>query len=338
MMQRHLRKIRKDNISNNNYFGYTSFAILEVVLIVVGIFLAIQLDNANNKSKAKIDVEVLLKEIMKNLSVDIQQSNRIFDRYISHNKISNIIFDDSTTTEDIIPISANISSLLGYYINFDVHKKGFEGLKKVYEDLPEKYISIYDKLDRFYDRSIIIDVYNKRYQKTIYDNFDYLVNNYDWYNIDYYNSTIGPEQIEYFTSSKCKSQTHLVLNDIANEYFMASIYRKEAIDLYQEIHALLGEKSAIPEDVNYNIKDLKKINQLIGRYHLVNNPDKELVISIDNHQLSFTINKKDSLQLFVFNDSTFFRYKSIDVFEFKNTNELLILKEGIIKNERYIKF
>ena len=119
---------------------------------------------------------------------------------------------------------------------------------------------------------------------------------------------------------------------------MASIYRKEAIDLYQEIHALLGEKSAIPEDVNYNIKDLKKINQLIGRYHLVNNPDKELVISIDNHQLSFTINKKDSLQLFVFNDSTFFRYKSIDVFEFKNTNELLILKEGIIKNERYIKF
>ena len=52
-MQRHLRKIRKDNISNNNYFGYTSFAILEVVLIVVGIFLAIQLDNANNQSKVK---------------------------------------------------------------------------------------------------------------------------------------------------------------------------------------------------------------------------------------------------------------------------------------------
>ena len=140
-MQKHLRKIRKEKISNNNYFGYTSFAILEVVLIVVGIFLAIQLDNANNQSKAKNDVEVLLKEIMKNLSVDIQQSNRIFDRYISHNKISNIIFDDSTTILNICYLheSSEYSELVPFTDEYDLNSLGFRGAEFSEVKAPNTY-------------------------------------------------------------------------------------------------------------------------------------------------------------------------------------------------------
>ena len=66
------KKIRKKLISKNKFSNYLIYAIGEIVLVVIGILIALQINNWN-ESKKKEQYELsLLKEMKKNLKADIR--------------------------------------------------------------------------------------------------------------------------------------------------------------------------------------------------------------------------------------------------------------------------
>lgn len=76
-MIKFFRKIRQNLLSEGKFGNYLKYALGEIVLVVIGIMIAIQINNANQK---RIDHETLqgyLKSIAHNLDSDLQKAEKI---------------------------------------------------------------------------------------------------------------------------------------------------------------------------------------------------------------------------------------------------------------------
>ena len=98
------KKIRKKLISKNKFSSYLIYAIGEIVLVVIGILIALQINNWNEYKKKEQYELSLLKEMKKNLKADIRdiEINIIFnERNIKSTNIilrsfkNNIPYNDS---------------------------------------------------------------------------------------------------------------------------------------------------------------------------------------------------------------------------------------------------
>jgi hypothetical protein len=67
-----LRKIRQKLLSQNNVTRYLAYAIGEIFLVVIGILIALQINNANESTKLRTKEVILLQEMKSNLQSDLR--------------------------------------------------------------------------------------------------------------------------------------------------------------------------------------------------------------------------------------------------------------------------
>jgi len=110
-----LRKLRK---KENRTSQYMKYAIGEILLVVVGILIALSIDNANeqykNKQKAKLTLEILKEEVNENLRLlqeDFTDNTELLDSL-------NIYLNSNLVKERDIDKAVFISRLLNY--NWDI--------------------------------------------------------------------------------------------------------------------------------------------------------------------------------------------------------------------------
>lgn len=124
-MIKFFRKIRQKLLSKNKFSKYLIYAIGEIVLVVIGILIALQINNWNENRKEHSIAQQYLKGIEADLKKDILQVNRILD-------------------EQLIPINL-IHSIDNVYTK-EYHQ-------------PEKYQAFYNQLDT----SKVYTLFNRGY-------------------------------------------------------------------------------------------------------------------------------------------------------------------------------
>ena len=100
-MLKFFRKIRKNFIANSNFSRYSLYAIGEIILVVIGILIALQVNNWNESKKEKekeirllIELKNDLLETKSDLITDVEKANQILEttnvlyKAASENKIS----------------------------------------------------------------------------------------------------------------------------------------------------------------------------------------------------------------------------------------------------------
>jgi hypothetical protein len=126
-MIKFFRKIRQRLLIENNFSKYLIYAIGEIVLVVIGILIALQLNNLNENKKNEIFEKEILSQIQENLKSDwlgLKKTELNFREAIaSSNKI--LSAEESQKTEDSIKI------WLGAIIQFD----RFQPITNAYEVL-----------------------------------------------------------------------------------------------------------------------------------------------------------------------------------------------------------
>ena len=103
-MLKFFRKIRLNLLSEGKSAKYLKYAIGEIVLVVIGILIALQINNWNeNRKEAKMEIEVL-QEIAENLEEDILSLEN--DIYLNQTSIKNIrIIEEAIKNNAILPDS-----------------------------------------------------------------------------------------------------------------------------------------------------------------------------------------------------------------------------------------
>jgi hypothetical protein len=81
------RKTRKKMADDNKPLKYMRYAVGEIVLVVVGILIAIQINTWNQQRLLKIEETEILKSVHAEFSENLQKFNLVFDRQITRDSI-----------------------------------------------------------------------------------------------------------------------------------------------------------------------------------------------------------------------------------------------------------
>ena len=94
------RKIRRDLLANSQFFKYLKYAIGEIVLVVLGILIALQINNWNEQRKAREQTKILLEEVAQELAKNILKSEEIIDYRLDIDSLFFKMLNKKLTYED----------------------------------------------------------------------------------------------------------------------------------------------------------------------------------------------------------------------------------------------
>ena len=126
------REIRKKLADDNKPLKYLRYAIGEIVLVVIGILIALQINNWNTHKQETKELHNHLKNIQNNLRGDLisMEEARIFrDSSRSHSQTYLRIANKDEITIDDFSMIENSDYKAYYDLNFEPRTSGFETLK-----------------------------------------------------------------------------------------------------------------------------------------------------------------------------------------------------------------
>jgi hypothetical protein len=153
------RKIRRNLISKNKFSEYLIYAIGEILLVIIGILIAIQINNKNTKRIEKEIFQSNLQYVLEDLKKDkadlleIKERRQVVENQIKF--ILNVVKENKTLT------SIEILSNLGVF-NWQYYHRNSSGFDRILSG------SLYESKDFFEAREKIKDYYeiNNGYSDT----------------------------------------------------------------------------------------------------------------------------------------------------------------------------
>ena len=163
-MIKFFRKIRQQLAYENNVSKYTRYAIGEIVLVVIGILIALQVNNW----KENISIIKSEKKYMQNLKEDLQNDILLFDNYLTRNRELFKMIDSTITylsREDF----KNTSDKSSYYARtISLRWNRVQPVERTFEQMKSsgqlKIISnqiVSDKISDYYNSIYELETYNQ---------------------------------------------------------------------------------------------------------------------------------------------------------------------------------
>ena len=265
-MIKFFRKIRQTLLTQNKVSQYLFYAIGEITLVVIGILIALYINNANEKRINKEKITNILKEIQVDLVTDITESVGLFERFKRADSIQNIILNNKYTYEDYK--SGKTEFLELYYDSHEVQTNGYDNLMRNIDNVSEERKTLLKDLKNLYVvNKSYIDVSNRRMQKTVYDNID-IYYEQKWAQ-QLLKGNWTDEAIGYYLNELShKNQVASYMNDYRWVFRNSQKFRVNAINAYKVIAKIVKNGDSIPEIVSYVVNDSTLLDKIEGNYRL----------------------------------------------------------------------
>lgn len=129
------RKIRHKLADQNQFLKYSRYAVGEIALVVIGILIALQINNWNNERINKNKEHMLLMEMSDELELDVKELQMKIKAYKGWIKASQMVLNHlNMETLDNDSLGFYYNNLTGYLI-FNSNTSTFENLKSIGFDL-----------------------------------------------------------------------------------------------------------------------------------------------------------------------------------------------------------
>ena len=161
-MLSYLRHLRQKLLEDNRFNKYLLYVFIEVFIVIIGILIAIRVDNWNEDRIGAEKNKLLFKEVSDELVQNIRNIDRIIDLYIEKDSLYFLVFNKLVTKENY----KTSSRLFHFAFNSDpdlLKPLGYERTGLVDEDYKE-LVAGKDKLTELQDSlfSELKDLYAKR--------------------------------------------------------------------------------------------------------------------------------------------------------------------------------
>jgi len=258
-MIKFFRHIRRSLIQENRMGKYFKYAIGEILLVVIGILIALQINNWNEKRKATFQEITILKNIQEDITLDtldinfnIEKHNDFID---NEKRLLHFLQSDLSKPRD----SINYSSALGVPLTVALHKSTFNNLQNNqigiitnnelkknisrFYDFFAQAITIIENEKPIYESYNLKKVFFQKYFKLSKVGFE--LNNSQSNNDDYYNPDLVKADLEFKDIEGAKNDDAFKI-EINESIFI----RQVKIDFYIDVVNRIKELSkAIDEEL-----------------------------------------------------------------------------------------
>ncbi len=189
-MIKFFRKIRYDLMGKNKTGKYLKYAIGEIVLVVIGILIALSINNWNGQRKARTNERELYSRIIMDLQLDEKRINQHIKYYKDDQSMHHYIYQDSQGIWDNDSVIDFSTFRAARIFNLIIEANYSKFTKEISEPEIGKKITVYFELEVHVDNSIkhLFDFKESRLKlflsKYGINDTKELFNNYQ---LDYYN-------------------------------------------------------------------------------------------------------------------------------------------------------
>ena len=148
-MTKLFRKIRQKMLTENKTGTYLKYAFGEIVLVMIGILLALQVNTWNENKKSNIKFNKLLVNVFNDLKVDLEIAQSNIDFYKNKDSLANDIINGKLSVSDY-KNNPRLNSMIFGYRGFRVTNMGYNALMQNTENIPSEYEQLIVDLNRQY--------------------------------------------------------------------------------------------------------------------------------------------------------------------------------------------
>ncbi len=221
-------KIRQDMIIKNKVTNYLLYAIGEILLVMIGILLALQVNNWNETRMQQNELKSILKTVSLDLERDTIVAAGIIKYYKENEKHSMKIINKEISIGNYKECPT-CPSLVSIYRPFIIQTKGFDLIKKYSNQNTVKNDTLITNITQFYTiLSGLIDDSNSFIKKEVLNNIESFKKQ-PWF-VDWAQGNITKEMIQYFAESKDYRKRVASHNLLAakNHLLFINLYNKGA--------------------------------------------------------------------------------------------------------------
>jgi len=235
------RKIRRQLISKNRFTQYFIYAIGEISLVMIGILLALQVNNWSSEQKSKKELRSILRTISYDLETDTTLTAEVIAFYENHQKMSQLIIDKKITVENYADCQ-RCGSLTTFVQSGTLQKKGYELLKSFSNQHTIRKDSLLTDITQFYTLFLgVVQNSSDLLTADALQNFDSF-KQHSWF-VDFTQNKTNPEMIAYFSESEDYRKRVAAHSILAHGNYLALLksYQLNATEILRLIKERLGE-------------------------------------------------------------------------------------------------
>lgn len=245
------RKIRQKLIDSGSVTKYLLYAIGEILLVVFGILLALQINNWNEERKLDKTTRVLLKQIQLDLVENIEISNNVIKEYQEKDSVFWVMRNRELQPSDFMGSEGRRwKREINTYTPINLINNGYPKLMEHPGVRPGEQTEILDLLKLLDDRRSRAERNSAGIVEFRDTHMKYRNKNYEWKITSYWEGTVNEEdEARFYTNDR---ELKLYVAEYADKYMRyvtrISEYIQFAIPAYELIQEELREpRSEIPE-------------------------------------------------------------------------------------------
>lgn len=237
-------KIRKALINEGKTTKYLKYALGEIVLVVIGILIALQINNWNEQQQKEQELLAIYLIVQDDLKKDIQQISNLLESKKSMDSVFDKVFDGKMTKEDYIGCTPCVKLIFGFQ-ELAVEQRGANLLNNFANNVDTAKDSLQIEINQFYTNAQKWFTGDDAIrQRSLTENIFYWESNYDWY-ADYALDRDYSGFIDYALTDKD------YINRVATFYLLQyqiyvptlEYYRKKAKNIVSKIDDKLMEQT-----------------------------------------------------------------------------------------------
>lgn len=282
-MIKFFRSIRRKLLTNNKLAKYLVYAVGEIVLIVLGILIALNLNNRNEQRQAEARIELILNDLMTELLSDIEETRMPMNYFARRDSTIQLVLTDRVTYEDYaqgrVPY---LNNLIRFYNRVNLTQKAYDNLVRELDAVPDKYQPLIEELDQLYNyNKVFVEETNEQLSDLLEEIQLHGMRNYPWH--------YRRNETEWEQSIKFKLEDFRYKNQVSeyqvsgtyNQLRMSLMYRRKAIECYELVASLLNK----PTDHESFHFEPDIASQLEGDWYVENEPEVIYSFYLENQRL-----------------------------------------------------
>lgn len=254
-MPKIFKNIRRKLASENKTAAYLRYAVGEIVLVVIGILIALQINNWNEQRKENAKIQTYLKSMFADLNNDITRFDLIINSMDKQIRNNSLVFQNKNY--QTLPMDSVVHTISSYFTDYKIYDQTFQKIKNagLADQLGSEQLN--DAINNYYT----VDLY--RFNTFIdYDQNRSLEDDEFWFVNDEYeiNPPFGSIQklnLPYTDNEKTRKLALInkIESNLGRNYLRNNMSRKMlGIDIAQEVR---NKAKLLSEMINTELTEIQ---------------------------------------------------------------------------------
>ncbi len=230
-------------MEQNKLRTYLLYAVGEIALVMIGILLALQVNNWNEERKAEKSKRYSLESVQSELVYNIETLRSAIEDYAQKDSIFQDMRGKDLAASDFIGNGEASYQRALYSRRIPVLRhEAYDGLLDHPELNPGEYISILNDLNDLSDTFWRLEYEFQQLEERVRENEEYQWKNYGWKSSAWWNEgQLSEEQLDYLANDSLSLNWIAEFSEKTRQIlYIIQVYIGESIGIYDDISAELG--------------------------------------------------------------------------------------------------